>query len=228
MTGRAKQQHEEYRRECFAFDDENNELICPRGRRVPYRQTRRETGKEAHVYQATAQDCGPCPARPLCCPKLKLKSGGRSVSFTIHDPAIEAFDEKMARPEALAIYRKRAPLAEFPNAWIKTKLKLRPVRDTRAAQSSVRSHLGGLDIQPAAHVPAGPGLRMGRCNGFETSCENPAKRDRREALGSEQGRSPATLIGLASTPAAVQRPPDPKSFTASSQPTPVPQLARST
>ena len=38
---------------------------------------------------------------------------------------IETFDEKMKRPEALAVYKKRAPPAEFPNAWIKTKLKLR-------------------------------------------------------------------------------------------------------
>jgi hypothetical protein len=31
----------------------------------------------------------------------------------------------MKRPESQAIYKKRAVLAEFPNAWIKTKLKLR-------------------------------------------------------------------------------------------------------
>lgn len=40
-------------------------------------------------------------------------------------PAIETFDEKMRRPEAQALYKKRAALAEFPNAWIKDKLKLR-------------------------------------------------------------------------------------------------------
>jgi len=125
VTGRAKQQHEDYRRECFEFDEAANELICPEGRRLPYRQTRREPGKETHVYQASSEDCGPCPARALCCPKLSLENGGRSVSFTIHDAAIEAFDEKMRQPEALEIYKKRAPLAEFPNAWIKKKLKLR-------------------------------------------------------------------------------------------------------
>lgn len=124
-TGRAKQQHEDYRRECFEFDEAANELICPEGKRLRYRQTQCETGKESHVYQASAEDCGPCPARALCCPKLSLENGGRSVSFTMHDPAIEAFDEKMRQPEALAIYKTRAPLAEFPNAWIKAKLKLR-------------------------------------------------------------------------------------------------------
>ncbi len=92
---------------------------------MPHRQTRRDTGKETHVYQASAEDCRQCPARKKCCPKLSLKDYGRSVSFTLYDPEIEQFDEKMARPEALEIYKKRAPLAEFPNAWIKTKLKLR-------------------------------------------------------------------------------------------------------
>ena len=54
-----------------------------------------------------------------------MNNGGRSASRTNYDPVIEQFDEKMKRPEALAIYKQRAPLAEFPNAWIKTKLKLR-------------------------------------------------------------------------------------------------------
>jgi len=124
-TGRAKQQHEDYRRDCFEFDAKTNELICPEGKRLPYRYSTERKGCELHLYRASPDDCGPSPARALCCPKLNLNNGGRSVSFTIHDPAIEAFDEKMARPEALAIYKKPAPLAEFPNAWIKTKLKLR-------------------------------------------------------------------------------------------------------
>ena len=125
VTGRAKQRHEDYRRECFGFDEKKNELICPEGKRLPYRYTSASKGRELHLYGASPKDCGACPARKLCCPKLNLANGGRSVSFTIHDPVIEAFDQKMTQPEALAIYKKRAPLAEFPNAWIKTKLKLR-------------------------------------------------------------------------------------------------------
>ena len=124
-TGRAAQRHQDYRRECFEFDAASNELICPQGRRLPYRYVTGSKGRQTHVYSAAASDCGACPARQMCCPQLNLNNGGRSVSFTIHDPVIVAFDEKMQRPEALAIYKKRAPLAEFPNAWIKTKLKLR-------------------------------------------------------------------------------------------------------
>ena len=124
-TGRAAQRHEDYRRECFEFDETSNELICPQGRRLPYRYATGSKGRQTYVYSAAASDCGACAARQMCCPQLNLKNGGRSVSFTIHDRAIEAFDAKMQRREALAIYKKRAPLAEFPNAWIKAKLKLR-------------------------------------------------------------------------------------------------------
>jgi hypothetical protein len=125
VTGRTKQQHEDYRRECFEFDEVANELFCPEGKRLRYASAQRRQGRETHVYQAVAKDCEACPARQLCCPKLSLENGGRSVSFTLYDPVIEAFDEKMRQPEALAIYKRRAPLAEFPNAWIKTKMKVR-------------------------------------------------------------------------------------------------------
>ena len=125
LTGRGAQRHEDYRIDRFGFDDEANEMICPQGRRLKYSHERRTKGRETFVYKARAGDCRACPARRLCCPKLDLKNGGRSASFTMYDRVIEQFDEKMKRPEALAIYKHRAPLAEFPNAWIKTKLKLR-------------------------------------------------------------------------------------------------------
>ncbi len=95
------------------------------GQRLRYRYARRTKGRETFVYRARAGDCRACEARKLCCPDLSLNHGGRSASRTKYDPVIEQFDEKMKRPEALAIYKQRAPLAEFPNAWIKTKLKLR-------------------------------------------------------------------------------------------------------
>jgi len=125
LTGRGAQRHEDYRIDRFGFDDEANEMICPQGRRLKYSHERRTKGRETFVYKARAGDCRASPARRLCCPELDLKNGGRSASFTMYDPVIEQFDEKMKRPEALAIYKQRAPLAEFPNAWIKTKLKLR-------------------------------------------------------------------------------------------------------
>ena len=121
----SKQRHRDYEREQFGFDETSNELICPQGKRLAYHHRSAKKGRETYVYQAAAEDCRKCSARRKCCPNLNLNNGGRSVSFTLHEEAIEAFDEKMKQPESLAIYKKRAPLAEFPNAWIKTKLKLR-------------------------------------------------------------------------------------------------------
>lgn len=63
--------------------------------------------------------------KQLCCPDLKLKSHGRSVSIQDDDEAVRRFDAKMETREAQAIYKKRAPLVEFPNVWTKTKFKLR-------------------------------------------------------------------------------------------------------
>lgn len=54
-----------------------------------------------------------------------MSEAGRSVSVTVNHAAVDAFDEKMRRPEAQALYQQRASLVEFPNAWIKQKLKLR-------------------------------------------------------------------------------------------------------
>jgi len=123
--GRGAQRHEDYLLDQFGFDEATNEMICPEGKRLAYRHTQRRPGREVHVYRAAHKDCGTCPARERCCPGLSLNSGGRSASITIHDPAIERFDKKMKQPEALTIYKQRAPLIEFPNAWIKQKLKLR-------------------------------------------------------------------------------------------------------
>jgi hypothetical protein len=125
LTGRGAQRHPDYRFDRFDFDQRTNEMICPEGKRLKYCQRRRTIGRETFVYRAEPEDCRACEARADCCPKLSLDNGGRSVSFTLYDPAIERFDEKMQRAEAQAIYKRRAPLAEFPNAWIKTKLKLR-------------------------------------------------------------------------------------------------------
>ena len=61
----------------------------------------------------------------MCCPDNKLTESGRSVSVTLNHAAVDAFDEKMRQPEAQALYKQRAALVEFPNAWIKQKLKLR-------------------------------------------------------------------------------------------------------
>jgi hypothetical protein len=76
-------------------------------------------------WAARGEDCRDCAAREKRCPKLQIGRRGRSVAMQLSDPAVEAFDRKMQTPEAHEIHKRRAPLIEFPNAWIKQKLKLR-------------------------------------------------------------------------------------------------------
>lgn len=116
----------EYRIDAFRYDETANEMICPENKRLGYHGERELAGgRRVHKWTARGSDCGPCPARERCCPKLKIGKRGRSVSVQLAHPAVEAFDRKMATEEAQRIYKQRAPLVEFPNAWIKQKLGLR-------------------------------------------------------------------------------------------------------
>jgi len=116
----------DYRFDRFRYDEAANEMVCPQGKRLRYRGERALAGgRRLLQWAARGDDCRECAARQKCCPKLKIAKRGRSVSLQLPDPAVEAFDRKMQTPEAQAIYKQRAPLIEFPNAWIKTKLGLR-------------------------------------------------------------------------------------------------------
>ena len=133
MTGRSKAPlgaaggcDPAYRFDRFGYDEAANEMLCPEGKRLRFRGERELSGgRRSLQWAARGADCKPCEAREKCCPKLKIGKRGRSLTLQLAHPAVEAFDEKMATPEAQAIYRQRAPLVEFPNAWIKTKLGLR-------------------------------------------------------------------------------------------------------
>lgn len=116
----------DYRFDRFHYDERANEMVCPEGKRLRFRsESGLPGGRRIFQWTARASDCEPCPARAKCCPKLKLSKRGRSLTLQLSHPAVDAFDQKMATPEAQTIYRERAPLIEFPNAWIKTKLGLR-------------------------------------------------------------------------------------------------------
>ena len=124
-SGPGTRRHEDYWADKFVWDEAAEVLVCPQGKRLEHKRTQYPTGRTVSVYRARAADCRECPVKQLCCPDLKLKSHGRSVSIQDYDEAVRRFDAKMDTQGAQAIYKKRAPLVEFPNAWIKTKFKLR-------------------------------------------------------------------------------------------------------
>ncbi len=85
-----------------------------------YKKSVSQRGKRTFIYQATTV----CPSKPSCCPR----SGQRSLHRLEDDPRVTAFIMKMHTDEAKGIYRQRGAVAEFPNAWIKSKFGLRQFR----------------------------------------------------------------------------------------------------
>jgi len=113
----------EYRPECFTYDVEGDCYRCPVGQTLTYRGKQERCGRYRYIYQAS--DCRECSHKKECCPTAKR---GRSIIRTELTPAVAAFKSKMETEEAKQIYRQRAPIAEFSNAWLKSKIGLRQFR----------------------------------------------------------------------------------------------------
>jgi len=113
----------------FEWDEAANEVICPMGKRLVHIRIHPTEGNGAvYVYAATREDCQACKKRKRCTPNNKMEKHGRAVSIRLEDDRVDAFLARMETDEAKATYKKRAPIAEFPNAWIKTKLNWARVR----------------------------------------------------------------------------------------------------
>jgi hypothetical protein len=122
--------HPDYALHAFKYDAIKDEMICPEGKRLVYNTTqgREENGLTLRVYVAQSEDCRSCPKRELCTPKNKMEKHGRAVSRPQEAHRVEDFRRKMASEEGKAIFKLRSPVAEFPHAWLKDKLKWVRVR----------------------------------------------------------------------------------------------------
>ena len=110
----------QYRPEAFIYDAAGDCYKCPAGKTLMYQGKQARCGRLRHIYLAS--DCSGCPNRKQCCPQAKK---GRSIIRTELTPAVAAFKSKMQTEEAKQIYRQRAQVAEFSNAWLKSKIGLR-------------------------------------------------------------------------------------------------------
>jgi transposase len=111
---------------AFTYDAEQNHYLCPEGKVLRFEAREKKTGGATRYrYRAATADCHACPLRPQCCPDSRK---GRSLVRTEDAPVMAAFKAKMATEAAQQIYKQRAGVAEFPNAWIKDKLGLRQFR----------------------------------------------------------------------------------------------------
>ena len=111
-----------FRAENFRYDNETNTYTCPAGKILRQHAARDDRiGLTRYVYRARAADCRNCPFRQQCCLGLSTRTIVRKENV----PRIAAYVSKMQTEAAQKIYRLRSSVAEFPNAWLKTKIRLR-------------------------------------------------------------------------------------------------------
>ena len=112
--------------EAFVYDETSDTYRCPAGRSMRYRRRSRKRHKQYRQYQAQGSDCRQCALRQSCCPQSFER--GRTVSRAAEDPLMAAHRKWMDSEKAQAAYRRRAEVAEFPNAWLKERMGLRKFR----------------------------------------------------------------------------------------------------
>ena len=110
---------------AFQYEAAADRYRCPAGALLPHQGQREMAGGVRHDYRAGASVCKACAFKAQCCPDTVR---GRSISRLVEEPQVRQFRERMETSAAQEIYRQRAPVAEFPNAWIKDKLGLRQFR----------------------------------------------------------------------------------------------------
>jgi len=115
----------EFYPQAFSYDPSTDSYRCPAGQRLSFETEERQRGWGKRRYRARVADCRRCPFQSQCCPNTKK---GRSLVRMEKSAELLAFEAKMQTEEAQKIYKQRAGVAEFPNAWIKEKFALRQFR----------------------------------------------------------------------------------------------------
>jgi len=110
---------------AFSYDPSTDGYRCPAGKLLSFETEERQGGWVKRRYRARRTDCRSCPFQAQCCPGTKK---GRSLVRMEKTAPQLAFEAKMQTAEAQQIYKQRAGVAEFPNAWIKEKMGLRQFR----------------------------------------------------------------------------------------------------
>ena len=115
----------EFYPEAFSYDASTDRYRCPAEKLLSFETEERKPGWVSRRYRARLADCRSCPFQAQCCPKTKK---GRSLVRMEKTAELLAFEAKMQTEQAQKIYKERAGVAEFPNAWIKEKFGLRQFR----------------------------------------------------------------------------------------------------
>ena len=127
---------------AFQVQAESKTLQCPAGKILEYVRRSKKGDTTYWQYQAEGKDCSGCDYQKQCCPRPEQ---GRLVSIRMTENVeVAAFREKMKTEAAQDIYKKRGPVAEFPNAWIKEKLGIRKFRLRGMAKATTEALWGAF------------------------------------------------------------------------------------
>lgn len=116
----------EFESERFKYEGDTKSMICPEGRTLKFEGKEELAGRTNFKYRAEVEDCSKCSSKSKCCPKATKK--GRSVIRKGYHKDVIEFQEKMQKESVKLIYKKRGENAEFINACIKGRFKLRQFR----------------------------------------------------------------------------------------------------
>jgi transposase len=127
---------------AFSVQAGSHTLQCPAGKILEYVRQSKKGDRTYGQYQAAGKDCRGCEYQEQCCPRPQQ---GRLVSIRMTENGeVAAFREKMRTEAAQDIYKKRGPVAEFPNAWIKEKLGMRKFRLRGMAKATTEALWGAF------------------------------------------------------------------------------------
>ena len=116
----------EFHPKAFEHDAQEDSYRCPMGTVLKHIRTREKRSALEHTYRADGRACEVCPFQRSCCGQEGEEP--RTLYRTQESKQMEDFRKRMGQDEAKEIYRQRAGVAEFTNAWIKEKLGLRQFR----------------------------------------------------------------------------------------------------
>lgn len=116
----------EFQGQAFSYDEQSDSYLCPNQKKLAYESKDKVEGAIYYYYRAAATDCAACPYKQQCCPQNERE--GRKLMRKVEDDVVVAFREKMATEAAKQIYKRRSEVAEFPNLWLKEKMRLRKFR----------------------------------------------------------------------------------------------------
>ena len=127
----------EFETRLFIYDEKTDTFRCPANKELKYRGVSKRRGRTYRQYQQRSGACKECEYRLKCCPTSYER--GRTAVRTEEDGLMARHREWMETERAKAAYRRRAEVAEFPNAWLKERFGVRKfrVRGLRKARSEL-------------------------------------------------------------------------------------------